>query len=212
MDGFRFLRPHPPGQGPAGPLTVYPQAFVYFLKSADIYKNFLFLPQIDQNMKLIKLTALPLIIFGCLLMLASCEPDSELKKTTDYKKNDIPMTGSLVVPANTSTALGKLNVSYTRETRILTYSFTWSGLAANPTGIGIYGLAPAGFAVSPTTPIQTISTSGAVAATGTRSGTMLVDGVVVKEQDLLNGMYYVLIRTNNTTYPFGELRAQISFQ
>lgn len=193
-------------------LTVYPQAFIYFLKSSDIYKNFLFLLQINQIMKLIKLTALPLIIFASLLVLSSCEPDSELKKTMEYRKNDIPITGSNVVPANGSAALGKLNVFYNRETRLLTYSFNWSGLAANPSGIGIYGLAPAGFAVSPTTPIQTISTSGTVAATGTKSGNLLVDGFAVKEQDLLNGLYYLLIRTNNTTYPVGEIRAQIVFQ
>ncbi len=162
-------------------------------------------------MKLFKLTALPILAGASLMMLSSCEPDSELKKTMEYRKNDIPITGSKVVPANGSAALGKLNVFYNRETKLLTYSYNWSGLAANPSGMGIYGLAPAGYAVSPTTPVQTISTSGTTAATGTRSGTLLIDGFAVKEQDLLNGLYYLLIRTNNTTYPFGEIRAQITF-
>lgn len=161
-------------------------------------------------MKLLKLTALPSLLLALLFFVASCEPDAELKKTTDFQKRDIPMTGAQVIPTSASPALGKLNVFYTRETRILTYDFTWSGLSGNPTvGIGVYGLAPEGFAVSPTTPIQTISTTGAT-NTGSRSGTLLCDGVVIKEQDLLNGMYYIMLRT--AAYPAGEIRAQIKFQ
>jgi hypothetical protein len=160
-------------------------------------------------MKLIKLTALPLL-FASLLSISSCEPDAELKKTTDYQKNDIPMTGANVVPISNSAATGKLNVFYTKETRILTYSFNWTGLSGAPSvGIGIYGLAPEAYAVSPTTPVQVISTTGKT-ATGTISGTLLADGAAVKEWDLLNGMYYVLIRT--AAYPAGEIRAQIKFQ
>ncbi len=161
-------------------------------------------------MKLLKLTALPSLLLALLFVVASCEPDAELKKTTDFQKRDIPMTGAQVVPTSASPALGKLNVFYTRETRILTYDFTWSGLSGNPTvGIGVYGLAPEGYAVSPTAPIQTISTTGAT-TTGSRSGTLLCDGVVIKEQDLLNGMYYIMLRT--AAYPAGEIRAQIKFQ
>jgi hypothetical protein len=161
-------------------------------------------------MKLLKLTALPSLLFALLFFVASCEPDAELKKTTDFQKRDIPMTGANVVPTSASPALGKLNVFYTKETRILTYDFNWSGLSGNPTvGIGVYGVAPEGYAVSPTAPIQTISTTGAT-TTGTRSGTLLCDGVVIKEQDLLNGMYYIMLRT--AAYPAGEIRAQIKFQ
>lgn len=160
-------------------------------------------------MKLIKLTALPLLL-ASLFLISSCEPDAELKKTTDYQKNDIPMTGAKVIPISASAGTGKLNVFYTKETRILTYSFNWTGLTGAPSvGIGIYGLAPEGYAVSPTTPVQVISTTGKT-ATGTISGTLLADGSVVKEWDLLNGMYYVLIRT--AAYPAGEIRAQINFQ
>lgn len=160
-------------------------------------------------MKLLKLTALPSLLLALLFVVASCEPDAELKKTTDFQKRDIPMTGAQVVPTSASPALGKLNVFYTKETRILTYDFTWSGLSGNPIGIGVYGLAPEGYAVSPTTPIQTISTSGTTTI-GSKSGTLLCDGFVIKEQDLLNGMYYIMIRT--AAYPAGEIRAQIKFQ
>lgn len=159
-------------------------------------------------MKWIKLTAYSLFVFS--LGLASCEPDAEMKKTTDFQKNDIPMTGANVVPLSTSAATGKLNVFYSKETRTLNYSFNWTGLTGSPSvGIGVYGRAPEGYAVSPLTPVQTISTTGAT-ATGTRSGTLLADGVVINEQDLLNGMYYIMLRT--AAFPAGEIRAQIKFQ
>ena len=56
-------------------------------------------------------------------------------------------------------------------------------------------------------PTNTIPTFG---ATGKVSGTMLADGVVVKEQDLLNGLYYMNIHT--AANGGGEIRAQIEFQ
>ena len=161
-------------------------------------------------MKLIRLTALTTLAFALLIGTSSCEKNAEKKKTTDYQKNDIPMTGAKVVPTSASPALGTLNVFYTKETRLLNYSFSWSGLSGNPSvGIGVYGPVPEGFAVSPTAPVQTISTSG-LTSTGTKSGVLLADGVVIKEQDLLNGMYYIQLRT--PAYPAGEIRAQIKFQ
>ena len=146
--------------------------------------------------------------FALLVGISSCEKNAEKKKTTDYQKNDIPMTGAKVVPTSASPALGNLNVFYTKETRLLNYSFSWSGLSGNPTGVAIYGPVPEGFAINPGTPIQTISTSG-LTTTGSKSGNLLADGVVIKELDVLNGMYYVQIRT--AAYPAGEIRAQVKF-
>ncbi len=159
------------------------------------------------TMTRIKLTAFPLIVFVSLLVFSSCEKTEDKKVQTDFSKNGITLTGAQVPSA--SPALGSLNVFFTRNTRILSYTITWSGLSGNPNGFGIYGLAPVGFAVAPTTPVQTISTTG-LTSTGTYTGTLLIDGIVVKEQDLLNGLYYVLIRT--AAYPSGEIRAQIKFQ
>ncbi len=157
-------------------------------------------------MKLIKLTALPILLFVSLLMLSSCEPDAELKKITDFQKSGIVMSGAQETPAVASSSLGTLNVFYTRETRILSYTINWSGLSGNPTGMHVHGLAPSGYAASV---VQTISTSG-LTTSGSKSGTMLVDGVVIKENDLLNGFYYINIHT--AAYPGGEIRGQIKFQ
>ncbi len=157
-------------------------------------------------MKLIKLTALPFLLFVSLLALSSCEPDAELKKTTEYSKTNIPMTGAQETPAVTSSALGSMDVSYSKGTRMLNYKIRWSGLAGNPSGMHVHGQAPVGYVAGV---YQTISTSG-LTATGTKSGTLLVDGVTIKEQDLLNGFYYINIHT--AAYPGGEIRGQIKFQ
>lgn len=166
-------------------------------------------------MKLIKLTALQLFIIGALFMLSSCESDDELKRTSDYSKTGIALTGAQNVPLSASAALGSMDVSYTRSSKILTYTIQWSGLSGNVTSMGISGLAPAGYA-SPSV-VQTFSTSGIVRCAtvsnttcGTFKGTLKVDDVVVKENDLINGVYYVAIRT--AAYPAGEIRGQIKFQ
>lgn len=160
-------------------------------------------------MKLIKLTAFSFILFTSVLSFSSCEKSNEVKKSNRYEKSDIPMTGAQVIPNSTSNALGKLRVGYIKGTGQLSYNVSWSGLTGNPTGFGIYGLAPIGYAVSPASPVQTISTSG-LTTTGSYSGTLTVDGVVVKEENIINGLYYVMIRT--AANPAGEIRGQVKFQ
>ncbi len=166
-------------------------------------------------MKLIRLTALTSLVLGLLLATTSCEKVAEEKKTTDYEKKAIPLTGAQETPATPTTALGTMDVSYSKETRILSYSVTWSGLTGPVAAMHIHGLAPVGYAAGVVQNI--ITSSGGIAApgaaypaTGKFSGTLLADGVVVKELDLLNGMYYLNIHT--ATYPGGEIRGQIVFQ
>jgi len=167
-------------------------------------------------MKLIKLTALTSLLFVFVFGISSCEKNAEKKKTTDYQKNGILLTAANEVPANTSTALGIMDVFYSKETRLLTWSVTWSGLTGAVALMHIHGLAPSGFAAGVVyniiTPTNGLATPNAILypATGKFSGTMLADGFVVKEQDLLNGLYYMNIHT--ATYPGGEIRAQIVFQ
>lgn len=165
-------------------------------------------------MKLLKLTVLPITLFASLIVLNSCESDAEQERTLDYSKNSIVMSGAQEQPANASTALGTLNVSYSKDTRTLVYSFNWSGLSGAVTGLRVQGLAPAGYAAPV---VQTISTSNIVkcsasstTACGSFSGTMQVDGFVVKEQDVINGNYYINIAT--AAYPNGEIRGQVKFQ
>jgi len=179
-------------------------------------------------MKLLKLTVLPFLLSASLIYLSSCEPDAEQKKTTDFEKKGILLTGAQENPAVTTSGIGKMDVYYTKETRTLTYSVTWSGLIDSVTAMHIHGLGPKGYNAGV---VQHII-SGVGSSTGTNSsqfsaqlvangpyrfsksgkiaGTFQIDGVVVKEQDLLNGMYYMNIHTK--AFGGGEIRGQIVFQ
>lgn len=170
-------------------------------------------------MKLIKLTALSSLFFLFAFGLSSCEKAAEEKKITDFEKKGIIMSGAQETPSVPSSALGSMNVFYSKETRMLTYKVTWSGLTDSLSLMHIHGLGPTGFAAGVIQNIVTAAngifpqkTNGKYTflKSGTISGTLLIDGVAVKEQDILNGVYYMNIHTS--VYPAGEIRGQISFQ
>ena len=162
-------------------------------------------------MQLLRLTALSTILFVTAFAFSSCEKDAERKKTVEYVKSGIAMTGAQETPANPSTALGTLDVYYAKNSKILSYKVTWQGLADTIVGMHIHGLAPSGYSTSIVQNILTTKNeAGFPFRGGTYSGTFNVDGVVVKEDNLLNGFYYLNIHTK--TYPSGEIRGQIKFQ
>ena len=158
-----------------------------------------------------KLTAFLSILLLSLFAFVACEPDSETKIPTHYQKTGIVMSGAQETPPNASSALGTLDVTYIKGTKLLSYKYTWTGLADTITGIHIHGLAPVGYLAGI---VQNILTTRNEAQYpfrgGSASGSLLVDGVVIKEENLLNGLYYLNIHTK--TYPGGEIRGQIKFQ
>jgi hypothetical protein len=155
-------------------------------------------------MKFIKTTAL-LSLFVSFIMI-SCEKEAEVKKTKVYSKNGIIMSGAQEVPANASTGTGTIDVTYDKRTQILNYTIKFSGLTGPATAAHIHGLAPVGYSAPVVQPF-----SGFPAATsGTYSGSLLADGVLIKEEDILNGLYYANIHT--TANPGGEIKGQIKFQ
>jgi len=161
-------------------------------------------------MKRIKLTVLSAILFAFLLHITACERTEEVKKTTLFQRTNIPLTAAQENPPVNSSALGTMDVSYNKTTKMLNYTVRWSGLTSNPIAMHIHGLAPVGYNAGI---IQTILASAnpiLFPSTGSFSGTFLADGVVVKEENLLNGFYYVNIHT--TANPGGEIRGQIVFQ
>jgi CHRD domain len=170
-------------------------------------------------MRLIKLTAFSSLILAGALSLSSCEREAEEKKTFLYEKKGIVMSGAQETPAVASTSLGSMDVSYSKETKLLTYKVSWSGLADSVLLMHVHGLAPVSFAATVVQNIVTASngiypqkTAGkfTYAKSGTLTGTLLADGVVVKEDNILNGHYYINIHTS--VYPGGEIRGQIKFQ
>lgn len=166
-------------------------------------------------MKLLKLTAY-LSLFFVVLTTTSCEREAELKKANLYAKDDLPMTGAQERPIiSTSTAIGTLSVSYDKRVKYLNYKITWTGLTGAPASIGIYGPVPEGYAALNASlsglanPVWNIPVTG-LTANGTISGSVLVEEAAIKEQSLLNHLYYVNIRT--AAWPAGEIRSQIKFE
>ncbi len=162
-------------------------------------------------MQLLKLTVLSSAVFALAISFTSCEKDAERTKTMEFIKTGIPMTGAQETPSNASTALGSLDVSYSRSTRVLTYKVTWQGLADTIVGMHIHGVAPSGYS---TGILQSILATKNEAVFpfrgGTYSGSVNIDGSVFKEESLLNGYYYLNIHSK--VYTGGEIRGQIKFQ
>jgi hypothetical protein len=162
-------------------------------------------------MQLLKLTVLSTLTLAIAISFISCEKDAEKKKYLEYMKSGIPMTGSNEAPPTASSATGTLDVYYAKNSKTLSYKVTWQGLADTIVGMHIHGTAPAGYS---TGILQNILTTKNEAVFpfrgGSYSGSLLVDGAVIKEENLINGMYYLNIHTK--TYPGGEIRAQIKFQ
>lgn len=188
-----------------------------------------------------------LSVFICILVLASCEKDLT-ERETSYSKTGIAVTASQSIPALPTAGSGTLDVEYTPVTRMLNYKITWSNLTDSVLALRINGPSPAGYnsinlsfkpastdsAFATTTPhvvVQefVVASSGTTNRTkslygksGSYSGSLLIDGVKVKEDMLLEGLYYFTIHTKTTipvpgptTYAyrwFGEIRAQITIK
>ncbi len=145
------------------------------------------------------------LFFASILLLTSCEKDFDQTKIEEFSKTGIVMSAQNEVPANSSTATGSLNVSYSRANRVLFYDFTWTGLTGDVTNMHIHGQAPTGYTAGvfqsffgfPKTP------------SGSFKGSLVIDNVTIKEENLLNGLYYVNIHT--AANGGGEIKGQITF-
>ncbi|HVK97351.1 MAG TPA: CHRD domain-containing protein, partial [Flavisolibacter sp.] len=156
-----------------------------------------------------------LLFFIASVSLISCKKEVEEKI---YSNNAIQLTPGQVIPPNNTTASGTMTASYSTRTRLLTYTINWSNLSGNVTAIHIHGLAgPGAVAIpAPTGPFvggiaQTVSFPANTGATGSVQGSLLADGVVIREEDLLAGQFYVDIHT--AAFPAtgaAQLRGQIT--
>lgn len=182
-----------------------------------------------NKFKLPAFSALSISILS--LLIVSCEKPLDIDENV-FTKTGIPMTGTQVVPGNSSSATGTLDIIYVRGEHTLSYTINWSGLSGPPAAgaassafpgvtfpaIGVYGLADAGFMAVPyagLTPytngvVQSIASGFPSAVTGTYKGSLLIDEVAVKEVDLLNNKLYIQIRT--AAFPNGQLRGQVDFR
>jgi hypothetical protein len=131
---------------------------------------------------------------------------------------------------------GTLNAAYNKTTDLLTYTITWDTLTGPPVAIHLHAVADEGmialpaplgpfgidsFRVNSSTFIKYVGgiaqrfnfTSG-LTRKGIFSNSLFADGVVIKEEDILAGKYYVDIHTstNPLFIAFGQIRAQLIFK
>lgn len=140
----------------------------------------------------------------CSLTLFACKKDCN--DHCIIIKKGLPMNGSQEVPAKKTAASGKLDVSYDRCEKKLTFTISWKHLTGEPVGSHIHGTAPKGV----NAPVKYNFTNLIPKATsGTFTNTVMVDGMAIKEDSLLAGFYYINIHTPSN--PAGEIRAQIEF-
>lgn len=194
-------------------------------------------------MKMPKLTACNFFLLALILGLSSCEREAEKQKVNVYTKTDIIGSGAQIAPdASPSPGLAKLSVHYDKRTKVLNYTIEWSGLTDSVIAIRLNGPAPVGysalnlgfqvpagdsakFATTPYTTLQQTLGSDPKALAppaGSFKGSLIIDDLIAKEQDLLNHYYYLTLHTKSLLpIPgagrfllrwFGEVRAQIVFQ
>ena len=142
-------------------------------------------------------------VFASLILISSISCNKD--RVFLVGKNNQPLSGTQVVPAVPSTSSGVITYSYNKTSHVLSFVGTWSGLSGAPASIHLHGPAAAG---APGSILQTLS-GFSTATTGVFNFSVLVDGAVLKESDLLNGNYYFDVHT--AAFVIGEVRGQLTF-
>lgn len=143
-------------------------------------------------MKNFKKLLLPLLLISTVIF--ACKKSQ--KVTDTVYKYDVTLSGANEVPPNASAATGKFVGSYTKSTRVLAFTLSYSGITATDWHIhkgapGVSGQVEVSLNPVVPSPLQT-----SVTLTPTQ------------EVDLLSGNFYVNI--HSADFPGGEIRAQLA--
>jgi hypothetical protein len=111
------------------------------------------------------------------------------------------MTAAKEVPPNNSTGTGAVQATYDTDTKMLTWTITYSGLSGDATAAHFHGPAAEGATAGPAVPIEGSLTSPI------EGNATLTDQ---QAQDLQGGMWYFNIHTAQN--PGGEIRGQLTKQ
>ncbi len=166
-------------------------------------------------------------MIGFLVIVVACN-DSAGNKTDDSTKTDtpavtndnstaatsnvmtqttLPMKPDQEVPANNSSASGTADVTYNKNTKMLTYTLNWSGLTGKATMAHIHGTAPRGTNAGVKHDLTNVLKKE---TSGSFTDSVKIDASDIKEDSLLSGFYYFNIHT--PANPGGEIRAQIELK
>jgi hypothetical protein len=161
-------------------------------------------------MKALKQTAL---FFITSALFISCQKDSVVDSPRDFNSPGLPMTGAQEIPVVSTTATGTINVTYSKSTKILSYTISWQNLSGPVAALYIHGAAEPGYQGSIIQ--KAIASSGGVVTpnpakygvSASYSGFIYVDEVKIKESDVIyNKLYANIYTAANQT---GEIRGQL---
>lgn len=137
----------------------------------------------------------------CLISCGKDHPDVRVVSRTG-----LLLSPGQEVPAKTAPSTGTADVSYNKDTKMLTYTLNWKDLTGVPTGAHIHGTARRGVNAGVKHDFTSLIPK---TVSGTFSNSVMVDGVAIREDSLLRGAYYFNIHTELN--PGGEIRGQIEF-
>src|SRR5262249_6132137 len=105
----------------------------------------------------------------------------------------------------TTNGTGTITGTYDKNTNVLNYTITWTGLSGPPVAAHFHGPADRNTAAAVLVPI-TLPTNAAAAGTLTGTATLTDQ----QETDMLAGLWYYNLHT--TANPNGEIRGQVTAQ
>jgi CHRD domain len=114
----------------------------------------------------------------------------------------VPLSGSEQVPPVQTQGTGTANLTYDRDTRVVTWNITYSGLSSDTTMAHIHGPGPIG---KNAPPIIWLSKRGSSSVTSPMTGQATLSPE--QAQEFLAGNTYVNVHTKQ--HPDGEMRGQI---
>jgi hypothetical protein len=154
--------------------------------------------------KLLFRSALLLSALSLPVLFSGCDRDDDDDTPTNYTlsgnasaANEFPALSTTTYPGT-----GTITGTYNPNSKLLTYTISWTGLSGAPTAAHFHGPALPGANASP---VVTLALNGA-GATGTLSGSTTLDAT--QEADLLAGKWYYNLHT--VARGPGEIRGQVA--
>jgi hypothetical protein len=127
--------------------------------------------------------------------------------TSNVINKKVQLSADQEVPPNDSKGSGTADVTYNKDSKMLTYTLSWSGLTGKATMAHIHGTAAKGVNAGVK---YDITPKLKKEASGSITDSLNIESNGIKEDSLMSGFYYFNIHT--AKHPGGEIRGQIELQ